>query len=117
MYRDFRRGDTVCCCNLCNNLAGDYAAASVSEKASFIHDRYEKRFRKVLRLPRWTLEELQEMGHNLKRKIEANQELQRLLIEKLKNLDLVMNGYPPVPIDKLEFYFGRQRAEEAARET
>jgi hypothetical protein len=97
---------------MCNSLAGDYYPDSLPDKANYIAMRYENKFAKILRLPRWEPEELKEMGHGLKRKIMSDRAMQRLVVEKMKNLDLVASGFPPVEIDKMDLgkYLTRKNA-------
>lgn len=91
-------GPTVDCCNMCNNLAGDFVAESVLEKAAYLEAQYQRKFARALTGTTWTRAELDELSGNLKAYI-GNKVFSKLLLSaKLKNLDRVINGYPPNPI-------------------
>lgn len=100
VYRDYRRAETVHCCALCNQLAGDYVAYSVGEKAVYLIDRYERKYRKWLELPVWTKPEVYELRFTLKKRIATNEAFRRLIVAKLRNLDLVSLGFKPIPIER-----------------
>lgn len=96
--RRLDRGKTVNCCNMCNGIAGDFLAESIIEKAIYLEDQYQRRFSKFRKIPKWTRAELAELGKNLHDMIGRKQFMRELLHAKLKNLDRVINGYPPNPI-------------------
>jgi hypothetical protein len=100
VYRDYRKSETVHCCALCNQLAGDYVAYSVGEKAVYLIDRYERKFKKWLELPAWHRTEVNELRFTLKRRIAINEAFRRLITAKLRNLDLVSLGFKPIPIER-----------------
>lgn len=83
---------------MCNGLAGDYYCETVIQKAIYLEDRYQRKYGEKLRGARWTREELAELSGGLKSYIEGKQFNKILITAKLKNLDRVINGYPPNPI-------------------
>lgn len=91
-------GATVNCCNMCNGLAGDYVAETVIMKAIYLEDRYQRKFSRRLTGARWTRAEIEELTGTLKNFVETKQFAVVLINAKLKNLDRVINGYPPNPI-------------------
>jgi hypothetical protein len=64
---------TVMSCRECNSLAGGEAFVSALDKARYIRDRRERRYRDLLRMPEWDDEELQEMGPTMRRSIRTHQ--------------------------------------------
>lgn len=98
VYRSYAKGTTVKCCHLCNNLAGDFVAFTVGDKAAHIEKRYRKRFKKVLKLPHWDEWELKQLDYGLRDMVIKNQHMKRLILIKLENLELVQAGFEPVPI-------------------
>lgn len=98
--RSLDRGPTVACCNMCNNLAGDFVAESVIQKAIHLEIMYERKFGRKLQScgARWTRVEIAELTGNLRDYVECKQFLVVLLRAKLKNLNRVINGYLLEPI-------------------
>lgn len=101
-YRNYREKDTAPCCNLCNNLAGDSAHFTIQSKARYLHERYNKKFKKVLRLPVWTPSELKELDYGLRAYVVQRQHLKALIKLKIGNLELVMHGLDPVVLNKFK---------------
>lgn len=93
VYRTFNIKETVPCCNTCNLLAGDSVHFSVSSKAEFLIKRYERKFKKVLSLPHWTQEEMDELDYSLAHFVLTRQHLRALIRAKLVNLNLAANGF------------------------
>lgn len=97
-YRDYKSRDTVKACIECNKYAGSTVFFNIQDKAKFIKSQYLKHKDKILTLPTWEQEELSGIGRNLESTILKNQSLKSLYLMKLDNLELVVNGYPPIPI-------------------
>ena len=57
--RKLDRGRTVDCCNMCNNLAGDYVAESVIMKAIFLEQEYDRKYGRTVSGARWTRAEME----------------------------------------------------------
>lgn len=75
---------TVLACRECNGTAGDRLFASFPEKQSFILAQYKKRYARVLRLPEWTEDEIDEMGYALRKQIEAYQTVKASIERRLE---------------------------------
>lgn len=97
-FRNYKPGSTVPCCNLCNQLAGDYVPLSFEDKASFLIARYQRKFAKILRLPHWTDEEIEELDYGLRALVLLNQGRKAILKAKIINLVNVENGGNPYPL-------------------
>lgn len=100
VYRDYRRNETVHCCALCNQLAGDYVAYSTGEKAAYLMARYERKYKYWLELPVWTGAELKGLRYSLRTRVACNEALRRLIAFKIRNLDLVSLGFKPEKIER-----------------
>lgn len=98
VYRDYRPGETVYCCMMCNQSAGSYPARNVQDKAFYLIHRYQHKYAKVLALPNWEEDEIDELEGMLKDYIKGNTYLKQVLMRKLENLDLVSLGFPAVEI-------------------
>ena len=66
VFRSYKKGHTVPACALCNQLAGDYVPYSFADKASFLIGRYQKKFRRLIRLPHWTEDEIAELYYGMR---------------------------------------------------
>jgi hypothetical protein len=100
VFRDYREYETVACCFMCNRLAGDYPATSLCDKAFYLLRRYEFKYQKILALPHWDQSEINELKGSLKERVKRNQFLKELLKRKIDNLELVMNGFQAIEIDR-----------------
>lgn len=76
--------DTVPACKECNSTAGAMVFNTMREKREYIHERIEKRYRSVLRTPRWDEDELDELSPALQEYVRASDELARLTRERLR---------------------------------
>lgn len=70
-YRTFtsEAGEIVAACAECNSLLGDQLLFKIKDRAAFLHTAYSKRWGKLLRTPRWTMEELAELDGSLRESI------------------------------------------------
>jgi hypothetical protein len=100
VYRDYRKGETVHSCAICNQLAGAYVSYSVGEKAVYLLTCYERKYKRWLELPVWTRPEVGELRYTLRTRVRLNEAFRRLIVAKLRNLDLVSMGFEPVPIER-----------------
>ncbi len=60
-------------CVECNVLAGAKPFVSVLDKMHWLKDRRARRYAKLLKMPEWTEDEIAELGHALRSKVEAAQ--------------------------------------------
>lgn len=67
--------DTVPSCAECNGLAGAKLFNSVDEKRDYIHLRLEKRYGRVMGIPQWEKEGLDELGPTLRAYVTSGQAL------------------------------------------
>lgn len=65
----------VPCCSECNSLLGARPLYTVEERQHFLAGAIRRRYEKVLRVPRWTAEELSEVGPSLRMSILSTQAL------------------------------------------
>lgn len=86
--------DTVPACTECNSTAGANVFATIAEKRAAIHDRYRRKYAKLLASQFWTEQELSELGYELRSRVEAG-ELKRLRL-------LLRLAWPYDPADEIE---------------
>jgi hypothetical protein len=71
------------CCLECNSLAGTENGTSFSLRAELVKDKLRKKYQKALDVPSWGSDELNEMGHQIKRDIETWQKKRRVIQSRL----------------------------------
>jgi hypothetical protein len=76
-------------CTTCNNLAGSTVFFSIPEKADHIKKQYEKKYKKVITMPEWEKDDLNEMSHQFKEMIFGYLVAKRVLLAKLDFLSVV----------------------------
>jgi 5-methylcytosine-specific restriction endonuclease McrA len=62
---------TLLACSECNQIAGGELFQSFEEKRRHIQQGLGAKWRKLIRLPEWTEDELEEMGYSMRSKIKA----------------------------------------------
>ena len=98
-YRSYKKGETVRSCTLCNTLAGDSVHFSIISKAEYLIKRYNKKFKKVLNLPKWSAQEIDDLDYGLKSYVLNRQHLKYLIAAKLKNLEKSSYGLDVEPLN------------------
>lgn len=69
---EFNNGfERVPACRDCNGTLRNLMINSVEALAAYLAGRLESRFRKVLKMPRWDEDDLEELGHALRSSVEA----------------------------------------------
>jgi hypothetical protein len=53
-------------CHTCNGLLSDVPLTTIPERCGYLLDMYENKFKKILKLPDWTDEEIDSMGDKFK---------------------------------------------------
>tara|TARA_R110000744_G_C18889873_1_gene507793 strand:- start:22 stop:447 length:426 start_codon:yes stop_codon:yes gene_type:complete len=87
--RSYKKTKVVPCCRRCNSLLGNKHYFVIWERAAYLFNTYKRKGNKLLSLPEWTEEELEDMGDNFKKDIKKDRHLKEKLIEKLNVLELV----------------------------
>ena len=106
VLRSYNSDDTVDCCHLCNRLALDYPAKCIEEKAYYLINQYQKKFSKILKMPEWENNEIDELSGNLQFKVKATENHRRFIKNKLENLYLSSMGTLPKKLKtNIGFYF------------
>jgi hypothetical protein len=85
-------GCTVDCCRECNSLLGAKALFSVEERAHEIAECLTRRYKKELKAPVWTDDELAELMPTLKKQVEAKQFLRMEVLDRIRNASSVAQG-------------------------
>lgn len=99
--RCFRNTKTVPACKLCNQLLGSQIFSSMEERSAYLFDTVRHRYRRLLKLPVWSQDEIDDLQDGMRSVVETSQHAKRLIAAKLANLNLTSNGQEPVPIPAL----------------
>lgn len=67
----FKKTNTVPACRECNLLLSNRLFLTVGSRAAFLAGAIEGRYRKVLRLPKWSEDELEDLSGPMRRTIKA----------------------------------------------
>ena len=96
--RAFKGCKTVPACTMCNSLLSSFLFASMEERSAYLFDKYQSRYRRVLKLPVWTEQEVSELDYGMRSVVEGQQHAKRIVMAKLANLALTSEGEEPVSI-------------------
>ena len=81
----------VDCCVECNKTLSNTLIIDVRGRASLIKEKYLKKYQKILNLPRWDEEDIDELGKTLRSVIIRDQILQESLKERLDYLEMMID--------------------------
>jgi len=70
-------------CKECNLLLGYTVQDSLQLRKDYLKEKLRIRYKKILTLPEWTEEELEEMEYNLRLHIEQGRRLKEIIKERL----------------------------------
>jgi hypothetical protein len=96
--QSYAAGDIVAACRECATLLARFPKLGLTARARYLTRAYQKRAAKWLRVPFWHEEELQELGYGLQTQVRRALTARSVYLAKLRNLDLVEQGYEPIPI-------------------
>lgn len=99
--RVFKGCKTVPACLLCNSLLSNFIFSSMEERSAYLFDKYHSRYRRLLKLPVWSEDEINELEAGMRSVVEGQQHAKRLIMAKLSNLALTSEGEAPVSIPAL----------------
>ncbi len=71
------------CCGECNSIASDHVFKTLRAKRSYIQDRLRKKYAKLINGPRWSDEEIAELGSTLRSHILRCRQVQELTIARI----------------------------------
>ena len=80
-------------CKECNNALSDKYLTTVWQRARFIQERLEKKYKKAFKTPEWDEEDLKELSPKLRKEIKNDLALKRLHIYRVKFAELVADSF------------------------
>jgi len=81
------KGEQVPACGDCNARLGDMHSTDIDERRSCIAESLERKHRRLLRSPEWSLAELDELSGTMRITIENKQLLRKIVQFRLDNLN------------------------------
>jgi hypothetical protein len=96
--RSYAAGDIVTACRECSLLLSHFPKETLSSRAEYLVGAYKKRAAKWLRVPPWSEQELEELGYGMQTQIRRALVARSIYVAKLRNLDLIEQGFDPIPI-------------------
>lgn len=87
-------------CLHCNAMLGNKRIETIFERKEFLANRLEEKSRKLLKQPDWTDEELDDLGKDIRRRVEMsilNKRVIQIRIENMRSMEL---PYDPVVVDE-----------------
>ena len=94
--RTYSKDKVVPCCSECNTMLGNKLFDTISEKAAYLILKYNKKYKKLLSLPNWDEEELEEIDGRLKEKIVSSNRRKNNIKLKIDNCGLVRDVNPSI---------------------
>ncbi len=73
----------------------------MEDRSAYLFEKYSKRYRRVLKLPAWSEDEVNELEDGMRSVVAAQQHAKRLIMAKLANLVLTSEGEEPMSIPAL----------------
>lgn len=94
--RSFTKGTTVPACGECNGLLGSVPLTTIAERAAHLVSRYRKKNARLLAMPDWSQEEIAQLGHSMRKSVEADLYSRQVILDKLEGLQTVIDLAPTV---------------------
>lgn len=83
--RGYIRGATVPACSVCNSLLSS-KLMDYDKRCEYLIESYHKKYAKILKTPKWTEDDIKELGRNLEGRLRKDLALQKEVIKKLEVL-------------------------------
>lgn len=90
------RKTCVPCCTECNSVLGNKAFYTVGARAGYLAKRYPSRYKKLLRFPPWSSEELQDVGYTLRHIIDQDTKAKHETRLRIEHCEHVANVAPTI---------------------
>jgi len=94
--RSYDKKLVIPCCKECNTILSNKLFFTIGERASHLSVKYTKKYKKLLSLPSWSEEELEEVKGSLKEKIIYDNKYKEHVKLKIENCCLVRDISPSI---------------------
>lgn len=99
LKRDYRKNETVKCCNSCNLILSDNIFSSMEERSRYILQTIYIKYKKLLKLPVWESEDIEKLDYSLKTRVTSHQFAKQNIESRVSNLILTSSGLNPIPLN------------------
>ena len=82
----FNKELTIPVCNECNLILSDIWLPTISQRAGYLLEKYNIKYKKILKQPKWEEWEIEELGENMKKIVISNMSKKEDILERLKFL-------------------------------
>ena len=88
--------NTIPSCRECNSLLGSQFFLNIGDRACYLNDRYKSRYGKLLLMPVWEKNEIEEEEGRLKQYIKSSIEQKESVNTRIKHIQMVMDLCPTI---------------------
>lgn len=89
----------VRCCIFCNGLLGARFLPTLFDRCNFLLFKFHFKFRKVLSMPHWEEEEIEDLNGRLKRSVILGMKRKKDAIKRIKKLQELLQTLQPYWVD------------------
>lgn len=87
-------GNLVPSCSECNGIKSDKVFDTLDDAREYVHKRLSKKYRRILKTPPWSEDELNDLGPNLRKEVKLRLKAKKWVEDRL--------GWPNVEPDSLK---------------
>ena len=84
--RHYESKDIVSCCSECNSILSDKLLFTIQDRAAYLYRIYNRKYSSVLKIPKWTRQELEELDTSLRELVVTGIKEQKVMQARLANL-------------------------------
>lgn len=89
-----KRDNAVPCCRECNTLLGNCFNHSVSTRAEYLIKKLKKKYKSIIRMPKWGEDELEDISGDFSRQIRASMDMKSILCDRFNHIrETVLSDY------------------------
>jgi len=90
------KSNTIPSCKQCNVSLGNRFIITISERAEFLIQLYNKKFKNLLSMPHHTKEDIKELEGSLKKMVRSQMNKKKIILDRLNNLELIVLLEPSI---------------------
>ena len=107
------RKHVVPCCRECNNLLGNVYLLTVWQRAGYLVEKLETRYKKILKTAEWDPEDLEELSYKLRKDIQTQLEAKKVTLCRIQHAEWVYDSSIEIDDvwDSIDSFTNRERYE------
>ena len=94
--RTYNKDEVVPCCRECNTLLGDKLYLTIGERASYLYTTYIKKYKKLISMPKWDEDDIEELNNTLKKYVTASLKEKEKVEIRIDYCQLVRDTSPTI---------------------